>query len=127
MEIGTVKKRLLSDLVELKSQIPARKALEHGVAVGAEKEPSDSAASSIPTELGAALTFAKQRKVAKIEATLRRIERGRFGVCSDCGDPIAEKRLNFDPTAEQCVACKEKKEIGTRDTKRRGTQLSITL
>jgi RNA polymerase-binding protein DksA len=45
-----------------------------------------------------------------IDAALERIKRGEYGLCSECGDLISEKRLEAVPAAELCIACKEKKE-----------------
>ena len=43
-----------------------------------------------------------------IEDALLRIEAGTFGMCRDCGEPIAEQRLNAIPWTRKCIACKEK-------------------
>ena len=43
-----------------------------------------------------------------IEEALHRIESGTYGVCRDCGEPIAEARLNAIPWTRVCIACKEK-------------------
>ena len=43
-----------------------------------------------------------------IEDALRRIDEGTFGVCRDCGEPIAEARLNAIPWTRVCITCKEK-------------------
>jgi len=45
-----------------------------------------------------------------IEAALERIQRGEYGICSECSDLISEKRLEAVPAAELCINCKEKKE-----------------
>lgn len=45
-----------------------------------------------------------------IEAALERIQRGDYGICSECTDLISEKRLEAVPAAELCINCKEKKE-----------------
>ncbi len=37
--------------------------------------------------------------------TLRRIERGGFGKCSKCGEPISFERLKVLPHSEHCAAC----------------------
>ena len=44
-----------------------------------------------------------QRRALK--AALIRIEDGEFGYCDDCGEEIARKRLELDPTATRCVSC----------------------
>lgn len=43
-----------------------------------------------------------------IEATLKRIEDGKYGICKYCHQPIGEKRLQARPVASACVACKTK-------------------
>jgi RNA polymerase-binding transcription factor DksA len=49
------------------------------------------------------------------EAALRALERmraGEFGRCSDCGAPIAPRRLAAVPWTERCVACQASRERG---------------
>ncbi|OSQ52176.1 molecular chaperone DnaK [Marivita geojedonensis] len=40
-----------------------------------------------------------------LHAALTRIDDGDFGYCEDCGDNIAPKRLELDPTARRCISC----------------------
>lgn len=51
----------------------------------------------------------KQRRrlveLERIEAALRRIAEGDYGYCVKCGDEIATKRLDLDPTASTCIDC----------------------
>ena len=44
------------------------------------------------------------RRVA-IQQALKRMEEGEYGYCKDCGDPIAVRRLDVDPTFAACVKC----------------------
>ena len=44
-----------------------------------------------------------------IEEALDRIDKGTYGLCRDCGDSIAEARLNAIPWTRVCIKCKEKK------------------
>ena len=44
------------------------------------------------------------RKLA-LELALRRIETDDYGDCTDCGEPIAFRRLEIDPAAALCIAC----------------------
>ena len=44
-------------------------------------------------------------EIRKIDAALQRIEEGEFGWCAKCGEAIALKRLDIDPTVICCVAC----------------------
>ena len=43
-----------------------------------------------------------------IEEALGRIEKGIYGVCRDCGERIAEARLQAIPWTRVCITCKEK-------------------
>jgi DnaK suppressor protein len=43
-----------------------------------------------------------------IEEALARIEKGTFGICRDCGEPIAGARLGAIPWTRVCISCKEK-------------------
>jgi DnaK suppressor protein len=40
-----------------------------------------------------------------IELALKRIEDDTYGLCQSCSEPIAPDRLEFDPTALQCIDC----------------------
>jgi RNA polymerase-binding transcription factor len=51
----------------------------------------------------------------QIEAALRRITRGEFGICVDCGRPIEKARLKLVPWAMRCVADQEANEFEGRD------------
>ena len=41
----------------------------------------------------------------RIRAALARMEEGEFGFCADCGEEIAEKRLEHDPAVALCISC----------------------
>jgi DnaK suppressor protein len=43
-----------------------------------------------------------------IEEALYRLEKGTYGVCRDCGDPIAPARLEAIPWTRVCITCKQK-------------------
>ena len=45
---------------------------------------------------------ARRRRIA---AALERIDAGGFGWCAECGEPIAPRRLQLDPTVPNCIGC----------------------
>jgi DnaK suppressor protein len=45
-----------------------------------------------------------------IEEALLRIDKGTYGTCRDCGEPIAAARLNAIPWTRVCITCKEKQQ-----------------
>ena len=48
--------------------------------------------------------------LAKIEKSLERIERGRYGECESCGEEIGLERLRARPVADYCIDCKDEQE-----------------
>jgi DnaK suppressor protein len=47
------------------------------------------------------------KHLREIEDALRRMERGAYGTCLECEEPISVKRLNAVPWARYCVTCQE--------------------
>ena len=45
------------------------------------------------------------REISKIDDALGRIADGEFGACAECGEDIATKRLEIDPTNLLCITC----------------------
>ena len=43
-------------------------------------------------------------ELADVLAALQRLESGTYGVCVDCGEPIADERLRAVPDAIRCAA-----------------------
>ncbi|WP_421785321.1 TraR/DksA family transcriptional regulator [Hyphobacterium sp.] len=44
-------------------------------------------------------------EIRRIDAALKRIEDEEYGWCVECGEAIAEKRLETDPAAPRCADC----------------------
>lgn len=42
---------------------------------------------------------------ARLRRALERLETDEFGYCDDCGEAIAPKRLEFDPSVTRCISC----------------------
>jgi len=55
-----------------------------------------------------------ERKVETLEAALRRLEEGQYGVCERCGQEIDPERLRILPQTTLCVRCKREEEAGMR-------------
>ena len=53
----------------------------------------------------AAVLDAVRRHVADLDAALRRLDAGTYGVCERCARPIPTQRLAVRPTAVTCGGC----------------------
>ena len=49
-------------------------------------------------------------ELSQVDAALRRIEAGVYGLCTDCGVAIPAARLHAAPEAMRCIACQQKAE-----------------
>ncbi len=100
------KTRLVSDLADLarpdshESDNTGAKFPEYG------DKPDENAQEIADYSTNLATEKVLEKSLADIEAALGRIQKGTYGVCKYCGNPIPEKRLIARPTASSCVACK---------------------
>jgi len=46
-----------------------------------------------------------RQELGKISAALLRMDSGDYGLCADCGSPIAADRINAYPYASECIDC----------------------
>lgn len=93
-------------LLEEKARIGAalerlREALKVEVDVDAEEGDPD----LIEREKNVALVSQLERKLEGVEAALRSIEKGKYGICERCGKEIPTERLEIRPDATLCVTC----------------------
>jgi RNA polymerase-binding transcription factor DksA len=69
-----------------------------------EHDPEGSTTAFERAQLESVLAQA-MRHLEDIDAAIRRVERGTYGRCETCGQPIALARLQALPAARQCVLC----------------------
>jgi DnaK suppressor protein len=117
-EVDTVKKKDLERFKELlKTQRldlidKARKTLEQDMALDVNELPDDMDFATSQSDQGMILRLRGREKMLlkKIEAALKRIQDGEFGVCEECGDDIGSKRIEARPVTTHCIECKTEQE-----------------
>ncbi|GIV77693.1 TraR/DksA C4-type zinc finger protein [Litorilinea aerophila] len=83
-------------------------------------EPDEGDAEIFEREKNAALIAVLENKLQGIEAALRSIEKGQYGICERCGQPIELERLEVKPDATLCVKCQQ--EVERRNRRSRPTR-----
>jgi len=73
---------------------------------------AETATATLDREIDYTLEENSEHVLAAIDGALKRIEDGTFGVCVNCGEPIAEERLAALPWATTCIDCKRLEERG---------------
>ena len=59
------------------------------------------------SEVVDALGNEAREELVKISAALSRMESGDYGLCAECGGPIASRRIEAYPYADECIDCAE--------------------
>lgn len=69
-----------------------------------EHDPEGATIAFERSQIGALVRQAEQH-LTEIDAAVRRLDAGTYGVCERCGEPIGEGRIEARPTARRCIAC----------------------
>ena len=69
-------------------------------------DPTDRAALESDRNFELRIRDRERKLINKIKKTLEKIDKGTFGVCEVCGDPIERKRLEARPVTSHCIECK---------------------
>jgi DnaK suppressor protein len=73
---------------------------------------ADKAASAYSKELNFSLSDAERNLLMAIDEAFNRMKDGTYGVCTNCGTEIGEKRLTAVPWTSFCIDCQELQEKG---------------
>ncbi len=73
-------------------------------------DPSDRASYEEDKTLQLRIKDRESKLLAKIDETLKRIERGEYGICEECGVEIPFERLLARPVTTLCIECKTEQE-----------------
>ena len=98
-------KHLLGELEQLKADAQPKEERRDGSPFGKREE---EATESFELEKRLALEKQTRTHLAEVEHALRKFEEGTYGLCDNCGQPIAPDRLEALPQANLCVNCKAK-------------------
>ncbi len=109
MNVSAHKDALLKKRAELETEAglkPLSDGMEHNN--GRQGDMADQASGNNEVHIHLRLKQTDAKILQAIDEALMRIEKGTFGICRDCGEPIAEARLNAIPWTRKCITCKEK-------------------
>jgi RNA polymerase-binding protein DksA len=79
---------------------------------GVDNHLGDTATATVDREIDYTLEENSEHVLGEIDAALKRIDDGTYGICSSCGRPIEPERLEFLPYATLCIEDKRRQERG---------------
>ena len=66
----------------------------------------------VQDDIELALIQMRAETLVRIDEALTRLDAGEYGLCVECDDEIAERRLRALPFAVRCTSCEERREQG---------------
>jgi DnaK suppressor protein len=106
-------RRLLEEKkTSLSTDLAKTRSAEEETTEEATQDIADKAVSSYTREFLYSLTDGERSTLLQIDDALGRIDDGTYGMCINCGQAMAEKRLTAVPWAPYCVDCQELAEKG---------------
>jgi RNA polymerase-binding transcription factor len=73
---------------------------------------AETATATLGREIDYTLGDNAEQVLSEIDAALKRIDDGTYGICTNCGQEIPLARLEANPWASLCIDCKRKAEGG---------------
>jgi len=98
------RKRIVAALENLRNENPGSVEEETGEEAS-DQHLADTATAMHDRELDYGLTENEEELLTATDAALRRIEDGTYGICTNCGKPIGEERLQALPWTNLCIDC----------------------
>jgi DnaK suppressor protein len=103
--IERIKNALLKRKGEIENQLTSQ--THEKLTDGVVQDTADEVQSLSMENLQSSLQRTEIDELHLMEEALSRINRGEYGICIDCGEPISAKRLESFPYAARCIVCQE--------------------
>ena len=110
MDIQAARTRLLEEherLTGIQASLQGQAAESGSELSSADQHPADIGTDTFERSKELAILDRTERQLADIERALERLERGEYGICEACGDPIGPARLTARPAARLCLRDQE--------------------
>jgi DnaK suppressor protein len=106
------RKRVEAAIQNLHDENPGTLAEDAGEETAYDNHLADTATETYDRELDYTLEENSEHVLAEIDAALKRIEDGRYGICTNCGKQIVEARREALAWATLCIDCARDRERG---------------
>ncbi len=94
----------------LETQMGRKLVFDAGQKIDSAMDSADQSAQDVDAGIDYSLLEMKYEQYKDIADAFRKLQNNTYGLCEECGEEIAVKRLEVNPLARYCIACKTKKE-----------------
>ncbi len=108
--IGVFLKENLQKLTLRKKTIEKEDPFKNDLRVSDNAAPDTEADEQFGHARTAAIKKELNKKIDQTKKALKRLEKGKYGLCEDCGKMIDTDRLSIYPEATLCTSCQKKRE-----------------
>jgi DnaK suppressor protein len=110
------RRRLLQAREEIVGQMRQRDVSAQEIGQNGIQDIGDESATISNRHLLMSLSENERTKLIEVDEALDRIEDGTFGICEECGEPIALERLEVVPNTRYCIQCMENLEKASKES-----------
>lgn len=113
-EVAEVREELTHDIERMEKAIEVAEAELAGLmregGDGAGRDPADVGSSNFERDQEMSLAQNAREMLEQSQLALSLFDKGEYGLCEVCNEPIGKARLQAFPRATMCVACKQREE-----------------
>ncbi len=113
-EVAEIRADLVDELQRMERKVADTEAELSGLlkegSDGAGRDPADVGSSNFERDQELSLANNSREMLNQLRLALTLFDRGEYGLCEVCGQPIGKARLQAFPRATMCVACKQREE-----------------
>jgi DnaK suppressor protein len=103
--------RKRNEVVErLEMQMGRKLVFDAGQKIDSAMDSADQSAQDVDAGIDYSLLEMKYEQFKDIADAFRKLQSNTYGLCEECGQEIDIKRLEVNPLARYCIACKTRKE-----------------
>lgn len=126
---GHTRARLTAERARVSARLESLERNVEDLFAAAELEPPDDEHDPDGTtayERAQFISMAKdaRARLAELDAALAALDRGSYGLCEVCGDPIGAERLEALPGVSRCVRCADLADSPAHSRARTGAELT---
>jgi RNA polymerase-binding protein DksA len=113
-ELAEVRLDLVREIAERKADLDQALAditrLQQSGGEGAGDDQADAGSKTFEREQELSIANNRRDLLVQMERAMERLDRGTYGHCESCSQPIMKARLQAFPSATLCVKCKQREE-----------------
>ena len=92
---------------EIRGDVARARDEQYAAVAGSAPDLGDQALADLVADVDNAEVTRDLGELRELEAALKRVADGSYGVCSDCGGDIPIERLQAQPAAARCTPCQQ--------------------